>query len=139
MRNWNILTDGRNIWLDWLPAYLWGIETPFNHIIFHGETCYQPTYEELKLPNKTIYVREEDLLPAYLWGIETCGRELQPVHAMWLPAYLWGIETNDKGKKQHEVAGYQPTYEELKPTKNLIYPLDNKLPAYLWGIETKSG
>jgi len=75
--------------------------------------------------------------PAYLRGIETERLQRLLAAAGRFPAYLRGIETQYGHQLSGLSAGFQPTYEGLKPyywTKSglMLYTF----PAYLRGIET---
>ena len=66
------------------------------------------------------------MFSAYLWGIETpsarpgiCGA-LRP-----FSAYLWGIETPSVYEPAGRKGSFQPTYEELKPFRSIIYSCTN--------------
>jgi len=93
MRNWNPPIHGRNssleplpdyLWgietcpiceglatADLLPDYLWGIETIIALCIWKRCSCFQTTYEELKLDEGLWMGKSLGELPDYLWGIET--------------------------------------------------------------------
>jgi len=143
-----------------LPDYLWGIETKFfpsDH--FLSLSCFQTTYEELKLWSGT---RDPSSL-----RFQTTYEELKPDCPMLtleniskLPDYLWGIETGLSVENNQDIlyrfqttyeelkhlsiqlpiswtiSGFQTTYEELKLFEIHSSNALPKLPDYLWGIET---
>jgi len=138
MRNWNqhrVLH--KQSFRILLPDYLWGIETYMNWLIIYQISCFQTTYEELKLVLTPIEDGSIMELPDYLWGIETWDRVAaidldyasrlpmrnwnQGPTVWWfvqtgLPDYLWGIETLFMRN---------------------IFQMKTLLPDYLWGIETQ--
>jgi len=116
MRNWNMLPWLLSqIFSNRLPDYLWGIETrlDYRNPGVH-RTCFQTTYEELKLPISVSLVSPPE-------GFQTTYEELKPGGDMpldgkrQLPDYLWGIETSSSACSQR---------------------ISFQLPDYLWGIET---
>ena len=140
-----------------LPAYLWGIETPYRTLNCRNSSAIaslpmrnwngrlnsqpalnlyncQPTYEELKLGTSKRDGQHFILLPAYLWGIETILYFPRLViEDVELPAYLWGIETiNRYTGNTRRLQHCQPTYEELKHviTEGKLYEVSHCQPTY---------
>jgi len=92
MRNWNQQISRQKWVIEWLPDYLWGIETVRPGLVKFDLYRFQTTYEELKLfrsmrlwfeylasrlPMRNwncqilCFIFPEEPLPDYLWGIET--------------------------------------------------------------------
>jgi len=90
------LKQGYGFGLNWgyaLPDYLWGIETSQAPPWADPRSCFQTTYEELKLKMMDEQREKEMRLPDYLWGIETARVPVKTCDIL-LPDYLWGIETH---------------------------------------------
>jgi len=103
----------------------------------------QPTYEELKRESLGCNDSADNKFSAYLWGIETQTRQailprrdyvLSLPMRNWNPeyaqdggnmlrfsAYLWGIETSNRNAASCRPGSYQPTYEELKRIKGMMF------------------
>jgi len=154
MRNWN--REIQKWWKSYkkasrLPMRNWNPPTSTNLVKFPASRLPMRNWN---YPERQ-YLHAPTSLPDYLWGIETRSWRVK-TRSTSLPDYLWGIETG-KMKNGVLVAGFQTTYEELKPNfqdpwvmfwgasrlpmRNwnvsswvLSFPIE--LPDYLWGIET---
>ena len=113
MRNWNQIRLLKTAIFIWLPDYLWGIETSRHSAEHRKHLRFQTTYEELKRPS--------------------CPWSDFPASASRLPMRNWNMATN---ASKLPPAGFQTTYEELKPGNDLYGQFCVWLPDYLWGIET---
>ena len=102
------------------------------------KTCFQHTYEGLKLHLSVPSFHASGMFSAYLWGIETSliapvGHELRLVFS--IPMRDW----NQENMLLILIAqpGFQHTYEGLKHKSFLYFTgILTLFSAYLWGIET---
>ena len=182
MRNWNILPSVLLLHFHpTLPDYLWGIETssprrsssrrsnasrlPMRNwniispsISYIPISCFQTTYEELKLTKASQTARENaaSRLPMRNWnynkfhatggalGFQTTYEELKQSAGIWFSPWINASRLPMRNWNQEQVLSsyllprFQTTYEELKLA--LMISLKRHcilLPDYLWGIETR--
>ncbi len=132
-QNWFVVNKG----IGSLPDYLWGIETKLVRGKQRDRLASRLPMRNWNKHFRAVLTTRSSGLPDYLWGIETqqyCTSINPTMSASRLPMRNWNTAATVLGTA---AAGFQTTYEELKPKKAIPNAAYIVLPDYLWGIETE--
>ena len=162
MRNWNYCSPWTQEPSEWLPDYLWGIETTSKNTILparaalpdylwgietrqgstsQGRTyCFQTTYEELKhtfsmrhgVESSSFQTTYEELKRRYTRDAIQEERD----QASRLPMRNWNSRTSRLSCRFREVGLPDYLWGIETETARMRYYSGRRLPDYLWGIET---